>query len=148
MNLAPELERLEHLLATLLAAEPANPHEWAEADAPWVTWTLPYTDRLTRVTGYATAELTCCICGAQEVHRARVPRWGPVPEPEGGRHRYRLEAIARHDHPDQRDPRDWALPLRNLAAGADVLDILRNVVDVARLEVGEAELERRRRRGH
>lgn len=69
MNLAPELDRLEHLLATLLAAEPANPHEWAEADAPWVTWTLPYTDRLTRVTGYATAELTCCICGAQEVHR-------------------------------------------------------------------------------
>ena len=83
--------------------------------------------------------LTCCICGEHEVIRIRIPRVGPVPEPEGGIHPERIRAIERHSHPGQRNPRDWALPLRNLAAFPEglPLDVFENV---ARTSVMEAEM--------
>lgn len=83
--------------------------------------------------------LTCCICGKTEVIRPRIPRWGPVPEPEGGVHPERLRAIDRHAHPGQRDPRDWALPLRNMGAwgGGLPLDVFENIARTAAMEADE-----------
>ena len=124
-------------LMRLLGLTVDRPHEWAEADAPWVTWTLPYTDRMTRLAGRSTAVMTCCVCGARERVSVRIPRWGPVPVPPGGRHQARLDAIVRHAHPHQRNPSDWALPLRNIQPGTDVLGIIGRVVDTAHLEQEE-----------
>ncbi len=98
-------------------------------------------DRETRFTGRMRMQLLCCICGKSETVRIPIPRWGPVPEPEGGIHPVRVEAKARHSHPTQRDPADWALPLRNIAAwqGGLPLDVLGRVVETAVMEAAERE---------
>lgn len=94
--------------------------ETYETDAPWVTWTWLSTDRETRFTGRMRMLLT------RETIRVRIPRFGRVPEPEGGIHPARHEAKERHAHPDRGHPMSWALPLRNIAAheGGMNLDLL------------------------
>lgn len=100
----------------------ATTHSWAtestkrqtyETDAPWVTWTWLSTDRETRITGRMRLKMTCCVCGKREIIRPRIPRWGPVPVPEGGVHPERRAAMERHAHPDRGAPMSWALPMRN-----------------------------------
>lgn len=113
--------------------------ETYEINAPWITWTWLATDRETRFTGRMRMRLTCCICGQTEIVRPRIPRFGPVPEPEGGIHPERHKAIERHSHPGQRDPVDWALPFRNTAAWWDgvPLSAFENVVRTAMMEEDE-----------
>lgn len=117
-----------------------------ETAAPWITWTWLSFDRETRITGRSRMRLTCCICGRHEVIRIRIPRWGPVPVPEGGVHAERLRAIERHAHPGQRNPADWALPFRNPAGwGAGIpLSAFENVARTAVMEATEREAEARR----
>lgn len=88
--------------------------------------------------------LTCCICGEKETVRIRIPRWGPVPEPEGGVHPERHRAIERHAHSGQRNPRDWALPLRNVAAwpGGLPLDVFTSIAETAVMEAAADEEDR------
>lgn len=116
-----------------------------ETTFPWITWTWLSTDRETRVTGRMRMRLTCCICGHREIIRIPIPRWGPVPEPEGGVHPERHRAIERHSHPGQHNPRDWALPLRNVAAwsGGVPLDVFENVARSAAMEAAESDPEER-----
>lgn len=94
----------------------ADKRQTYETDAPWVTWTWLSTDRETRITGRMRMRMECCICGAVEIVRPRIPRWGPVPIPEGGRHAVRVAAVERHHHTDRRNPILWRKPLRNLSA--------------------------------
>lgn len=107
-----------------------------ETDAPWITWTWLSLDRETRITGHSRMKLTCCICGKSEVIRIRIPRWGPVPIPEGGVHTERHKARERHAHPDRRDPADWVLPFRNMAAfpAGLPLDMFQRVAETAVME--------------
>lgn len=113
------------------AREPYGSSSWAtarretyEVDAPWITWTWLSTDRETRFTGRMRMRMICCVCGKHEMIRPRIPRFGPVPVPKGGRHPERIKAIQRHLHPGKGHPMSWALPLRNWdahgAAGIDV----------------------------
>lgn len=97
--------------------------ETYETDAPWVTWTWLSTDRETRITGRSRLKLTCCVCGEREIVRVPIPRWGPVPEPEGGVHPERAKAKIRHAHPDRGHPMSWALPLRNPGAHGGGMDL-------------------------
>lgn len=110
--------------------------ETYETDAPWITWTWLSTDRETRFTGRMRHKLTCCICGKTEIVRTPIPRWGPVPKPEGGIHPMRVAAIERHSHPGQRNRADWALPLRNPVGGLD-LGIFQRVAETAVMEHAE-----------
>lgn len=112
-----------------------------ETTAPWITWTWLSLDRETRITGRSRMRLTCCICGLSEIIRIRIPRWGPVPEPEGGVHIERLRAIERHAHPDRRNPADWALPFRNPAGWGQGIPIeaFENVARTAAMEAAERE---------
>jgi len=114
----------------------ADRRETYETTAPWVTWTWLSFDRETRITGRSRMMLTCCICGKRETVRVRIPRFGPVPTPPGGIHPERLRAIERHSHPGQRDPKDWALPLRNWDAwsGGVPLSVFENVAQTARMD--------------
>lgn len=104
-----------------------------------MTWTWLSTDRETRITGRMRMMLTCCICGRREIVRPRIPRWGPVPAPEGGVHPERIKAKERHAHPDRRDPRDWVLPLRNMAGwpGGVPLSVFENIARTAQMEADE-----------
>lgn len=84
-----------------------------ETTAPWVTWLWLSTDRETRITGRSRMQLTCAVCGKQEIVRIRIPRIGPVPAPPNGIHPERTAAIQRHAHPDRGHPMSWAKPLLN-----------------------------------
>ena len=97
--------------------------ETAEADQPWVIYVYGRTHdkwwpfwNSTRVLGIARIGLECMVCGTREVVTLRMPRFGAVPEPEGGRHEERLRFLAAHAHPDRGAPMSWAQPLRNLNA--------------------------------
>ena len=101
-----------------------------ETEQPWITYHYGLTHDLwwpfwtsTRVLGYCKIGLTCCVCGTQEVAKLRIPRFGPVPEPEGGKHAYRVEFMHQHEHPDRGHPMSWALPLRNAAVFPDGLPL-------------------------
>ena len=117
----------------------ADRRETFETTAPWITWTWLSFDRETRITGRSRLLLTCCICGQKETVRIRIPRVGPVPKPPNGIHPERLRAIERHQHPGQRNPSDWALPLRNPQAwsGGLPLSVFENVARTAQMEARE-----------
>jgi hypothetical protein len=109
-----------------------------EVTQPWVTYTFGLThDRWwpfwnsTRVLGRSRIRCVCAVCGDNTVLSLRIPRWGPVPEPAGGRHPAREQYLAEHRHPDRGHPMSWAMPLLNPAAhpGGLNLDLL-----AARLE--------------
>lgn len=117
----------------------ADRRQTYETTAPWITWTWLSFDRETRITGRSRMRLTCCICGKSETVRIRIPRFGPVPQPPNGIHPERLRAIERHQHPGQRDSKDWALPFRNPAAwpGGVPLSAFENVARTARMSERE-----------
>lgn len=94
-----------------------------ETTQPWVLYHYGLTHDLwwpfwtsTRVLGHARIGMECMVCGEYRVARIRMPRFGPVPPPPGGRHRLREQFLAEHRHPDRGAPMSWALPLANLAA--------------------------------
>lgn len=93
-----------------------RPMDRYETDAPWLTFRFAWSDRWTRVLGRMRVEYECLICGRCERLTLRIPRFGTVPEPDGGQHPKRLEVKARHEHHDRRSPLLWAKPLGNLAA--------------------------------
>lgn len=95
--------------------------ETAEATQPWVIYTYGRTHDLwwplwssTRVLGRARIGLDCCVCGHTVVVSMRIPRFGPVPIPESGRHAIREQFLAEHAHPDRGHPMSWARPMRNM----------------------------------
>lgn len=101
-----------------------------EVEQPWVVyrfglthdrWLPPWSS--TRVLGYARIGMTCSVCGESKVARIKMPRWGTVPLPASGRHEERERFLAEHAHPDRGAPMSWALPLLNLAAHPDGLDL-------------------------
>lgn len=94
-----------------------------ETTQPWVIyhygrthdrWWPPWNS--TRVLGRARIVCECAVCGGREVVSFRIPRFGPVPVPESGRHPERERFLAEHVHPDRGAPMSWAKPLLNLAA--------------------------------
>ena len=95
--------------------------ETYEVGSPWVTYHYLTTDRQTRITGRSKILLACAICGVEETLVLRIPRVGPVPEPQGGRHPKRVEFVRAHQHTaeERSDRTRWAKPLRN-AVGLDL----------------------------
>jgi len=87
-----------------------------DTDQPWICWQFLSTDRRTRITGRSVILMDCCICGESKKVSIRLPRFGPVPVPPGGRHAERIRFMLAHLHPDKPHPMAWAKPLRNLAA--------------------------------
>jgi hypothetical protein len=113
--------------------------ETCEVDQPWVIYTYGAThDRWwpfwnsTRILGRAKIGMECCVCGTRRLAVMKMPRFGPVPEPEGGKHALRVAFLKAHEHPDRGHPMSWARPLRNLAmhAGGLNLDLLAMRMDV------------------
>ncbi len=105
-------------------------YEFAEASQPWVTWTYFRPDWWTRIFGKSQVKALCCICGHREVVTVKIPRFGRVPEPAGGRHPVRVKFCDQHRHPlQQRAPETWAMPLHNLNAisGDDAMGIFQDV---------------------
>lgn len=94
-----------------------------DTDQPWICWRFLSTDARTRITGRSTVLMDCCVCGAREKARIRIPRFGPVPTPSGGRHAERVRFMLAHLHPDRGHPMSWAKPLRNLAAMGGTVDL-------------------------
>src|SRR6476646_4146436 len=107
--------------------------ETYETGQPWVVYTYFRSDAWTRIHGKTEIRCECCICGVRETLSIPMPRFGPVPIPEGGRHPERVRFLAAHEHQLQRTaPETWALPLRNPDAHKDTLEILRDVAEKAR----------------
>ena len=97
-----------------------------ETGQPWICWRFCSTDARTRIIGRSVVAMDCCVCGARETVRIRIPRFGPVPIPPGGRHAERIRFMLAHLHPDRGHPMSWVKPLRNIAAlgGSIDLDLL------------------------
>jgi hypothetical protein len=98
-----------------------------DTDQPWICWTFLTTDARTRITGRSVIVMDCCVCGRKKKVSIRLPRFGPVPIPPGGRHAERIRFMLDHLHPDKPHPIAWAKPLRNTAAhpgGGIDLDLL------------------------
>lgn len=102
----------------------------AETSQPWVVYTYGLTHdkwwpfwNSTRVLGRMRIKMACAVCGVTEVPTLRIPRFGPVPEPKGGRHPVRRQFLNEHVHPDKGHPMSWAMPLLNPGAHNGGLDI-------------------------
>jgi len=98
-------------------------HETYETDQPWVIYRYLTTDRRTRITGRSRIECECAICGDRETLTIRIPRFGPVPVPTGGRHPARVRFLLDHIHPDRSHPMAWARPLLNPATHTGGIDL-------------------------
>lgn len=94
-----------------------------DTDQPWICWRFLSTDARTRVTGRSVIRMDCCVCGAKETVRIRIPRFGPVPVPPGGRYAERVRFMLAHLHPDKGHPMSWEKPLRNPFAQRGGLDL-------------------------
>jgi hypothetical protein len=94
-----------------------------DTDYPWITWRFLDTDARTRITGLSRIACTCAVCGRTERIALRIPRFGPIPAPPGGKHLERLRFIARHFHADRPHPMAWAKPLLNVSAHEGGLDL-------------------------
>ncbi len=108
-----------------LRPQPSEGHY--DLDQPWICWWFLHADWVTRATGRSRVRMECAICGKQTVLSMRIPRFGPVPVPKGGKHVQRLRFMHTHVHPDQPHPMAWAKPLRNPDAfglGGIPLDLL------------------------
>lgn len=112
--------------------------ETYETSQPWVIYRYLTTDRRTRLTGRSRIKCECAICGESKTLILRIPRFGPVPKPEGGRHPERIRFLLAHVHPDRPHPMAWAKPLLNPAAhpGGMDLDLLAMRLE-AELRVGQ-----------
>lgn len=102
-------------------------HSTYETEQPWVVYHYLTTDRRTRITGRSVIECECAVCGERRKVRIRIPRFGRVPAPVGGRHPERVRFLLDHLHRgEERHPMSWARPLLNLAAhqGGVDLDLL------------------------
>lgn len=86
-------------------------------DAWWPFWNS------TRVLGRARIDMECAVCGEQKVASIRMPRFGDVPAPDGGRHPQRTRFLAEHQHPDRGHPMSWKRPLLNPVAHMGGLDL-------------------------
>lgn len=84
-----------------------------DTDQPWICWSFLSSDRETRITGRSRVRMDCCVCGRVEKIRIRLPRFGSVPIPPGGRHAERVRFMLAHLHPDKGPMFTWAKPLRN-----------------------------------
>jgi hypothetical protein len=69
-----------------------------ENGQPYITYVYLDTDAWTRITGRAGIRMRCGLCDTTEVARLPIPRFGKVPEPQGGRHPARLAFMDRHQH--------------------------------------------------
>jgi hypothetical protein len=99
-----------------------------ETTQPWVLYHYGLThDRWwpfwnsTRVLGRAKIAMQCMVCGGREVARFRIPRFGSVPD--RGHHPLRRAFLVEHAHPDRGAPMSWAVPLANLAAHPNGLNL-------------------------
>lgn len=106
-----------------------NRLETFEVGSPWITYHYRTTDRQTRITGRSKILLACAICGVEELLTLRIPRAGPVPAPQGGRHPERVRFVRDHQHTaeERTDRTRWVKPLRNVAgldlgAGAAIVE--------------------------
>ncbi len=115
--------------------------ETYEVGSPWITYVYLTTDRQTRLTGRSKIRGECAICGTDQTFVLRIPRVGPVPEPQGGRNPERVGFVREHQHTaEQRGDRTtWAKPLRNPAGlTLDVFaDVVGRAVNDARVDRGE-----------
>lgn len=101
-----------------------------EQDQPWVLYHYGRTHdhwwpfwNSTRVLGRCCIDAECMVCGDRTALWMQIPRFGPVPEPEGGRHPLRVAYLAEHAHPDRGAPMSWARPLANMHALGGRLDL-------------------------
>lgn len=99
-----------------------------ETDQPWVLYHYGAThDRWwpfwssTRVTGRAIIEATCMVCGDRTPIKFRIPRFGEIPN--AGKHPKRVEYLREHEHTDRGAPMSWAIPLANIAAHPNGLNL-------------------------
>ncbi len=99
------------MLTTYETTQPWVVYRYLTHDGCWPPWSS------TRFLGRSRVECECAICGDRRVLSLRIPRFGPVPEPEGGRHPQRVRFLSEHLHPDRRrSPLTWTKPLLNAAA--------------------------------
>lgn len=101
-----------------------------DTDQPWVVYHYGLTHdgywppwSSTRFLGHSKIICECAICGDRSVLKMKMPRFGPVPEPKGGKHEQRIRYLLAHVHKDRPAPMAWAKPLLNPAAHAGGLDL-------------------------
>ena len=98
--------------------------ETYDTDQPWVIYRYLSTDRETRITGRSRIQCECAVCGTRKTLRLRIPRFGKITPPKGGKHVERLRFLQAHLHADAaRHPMSWARPLLNPAAHPGGIDL-------------------------
>ena len=111
-----------------------------DTDQPWVTYLYITTDRRTRFTGRSHIRCECIACGKAKTLSIRIPRIGPVPLPESGKHPQRERFLVEHAPCGLRSRADWAKPLANpFATGGLDLSMLENIARTAQMEAAEQE---------
>lgn len=105
-------------------------HSTYETDQPWVVYHYGLTHdgywppwRSTRVLGRMKIICECAVCGHSEKLTLKMPRFGLIEPPKGGKHPERVRFLLAHVHKDQPPPMAWAKPLLNLAAYKGGLDL-------------------------
>lgn len=111
-----------------------EPYQTYETGQPWVVYTYPIPDSdIPPEGGESKVEMVCAICGVRETAVLHVPPEGTPDPPPGYKHPERIRFLAAHVHPLQNKAAEtWALPLLNIAAHTDTMDILADVAERAR----------------
>lgn len=100
MKKRPTMETFELFMPWIIYIYGRTHDKW------WPIWSS------TRLLGYGKIGMECCVCGATEVAKVRIPRFGDVPHVD--MHPERRKFCEEHIHPDRGHPMSWAKPLRNM----------------------------------
>lgn len=105
-----------------------------EIGQAWIIYTYPRSDAEAERLGKGLVQMLCAICGEKEdcelVLGGEEEARSIAP---GYKHPKRVAFLDGHKHPLQRTaPETWAQPLVNPDAHGDTLDILKDVVELAK----------------
>lgn len=100
------------------------PKDTYEIGQPWVTYHYPHDDQqATRRGLFALVNMRCLVCGGTEEWKVRWGQQRKIKHDHRGYAMERVKFLADHAHPDRGHPMSWALPLANVAAHENGLDV-------------------------
>jgi hypothetical protein len=99
-----------------------------EHSQPWVVYTYPRTDAEADRLGEALIVMQCAVCGEREEWRAPLPSAEECARiPADHKPQARIDFLVKHNHRPLPHALTWALPLLNVAAHNETLDVLEQV---------------------
>jgi hypothetical protein len=110
-------------------------HQTCESAQPWVIYTYPRTDEESDRMGEALVIMQCAVCGDKAEWRAPLPTAEECALiPPDHKPQARIDFLTTHNHRPLPHALTWALPLLNVGAHNETMDVLEAVARSAAQE--------------